>query len=161
MKKILSRFLIALALAAPAVTINSCVEEDAPTYAYSTADMEGPWRWETESGDAGADYYEITISQVSETKIKINNFQGIGSVVLELSEMSSAGANVSFEGQLSSAFVIKNGKGRISNGYQSMELSYEVYEADDEDFENPDKIEVKLTKGQAISKKATAQLNYE
>lgn len=160
MKKILSRFLIALELAAPAVTINSCVEEDAPTYAYSTADMEGPWRWETETGDLTG-YFQVSISKVSETKIRVDKFHNNASMEMELTEMNSVGANVSFEGKLGNSFVVKNGKGRISNGYQSMELSYEVYEADDEDFENPDKIEIKLTKGQAISKKATAQLNYE
>ena len=110
------------------------------SYKYSLKDLNGDWRWETVEGDL-AGTFDVNISAVSDTVFKVGNFCALGSSV-EISV--SEGKILTFEGGINSAFDVKAGTGTISDNYQTITLSYDIYDKDEDETEH---CRVKMTKG--------------
>ncbi len=111
--------LIVLLMAITATMTTSCTEEDAPEFAHSLGDLEGTWTWETTDGDEFTDF-EVTISTISDTKIEIGNFGNQD----ESMPVTVSGTTLSFAKELST-MNITGGTGSITNGYATMEISFQ------------------------------------
>ena len=150
MKRFLKKLLIISAVFMPVTFAAVSCSEDAPSYAYSTKDLEGKWTWNTDNstGEFGGTF-DVNISKVSDTKIKINNFHNQSASM----EAEISGTTITFSGDLNSQFEVKSGTGVISNGYQTITLKYEIFDKDEEESET---VEATLSVG-VISKKAVAE----
>ncbi|MCQ2250525.1 MAG: hypothetical protein MJZ66_05395 [Bacteroidales bacterium] len=128
-----------------ALAMQSC-EEDAPEFAHSLGELEGDWQWNTEEGDA-AEYFGVSIRQISESEISIVNFHNTAGDELSA---SVSGSQLSFEGELVDGnIVISNGKGTITNGWLTITLEYDC--TSDGETEHT---KVQLNKGKVLSKSA-------
>jgi hypothetical protein len=137
MKKNIFKILLLLVLLSPVMMLTSC-EEDAPTYTYSAEDLEGAWKWESD-----VDYFQVEINPVDDSKFEIKNFQKLGDMTCTVTSKTT----FTFSGELRS-HTIKDGKGTITNSYQSIILTYTIIDPDEESEE----MVVNLNKGKAISK---------
>ena len=142
--------LFVLLLMLPLLTVTSCSEEDAPTYAHSSDDLisgdAGPnWTWTTVQGeDLFGEFFVVTIDKISDSQFVINNFGGAGDAIT----VNMAGTSLTFSGDLVNGAKIEGGVGSITNGWATMELSF-TYNGE----ENQD-CKVTLQHEKALSKKA-------
>ena len=137
----------------------SC-SEDAPTYTNTTKDFvdektgTGKWGWETEQAEDLSDKFDVTIKMVSDTKITISNFHNLGADMDVTVDNSTK--TVTFSGKLTDDYEVKAGTGTITNGYQQMNISYDIVDLN-EDTANPEHIKAKLVKDNVLAKKAVAE----
>jgi hypothetical protein len=151
MKRFLKKLLIISAVFMPVTFAAVSCSEDAPSYINSTKDLVSQkWGWETEEGDI-AGKFEISISQVSENTISINNFQGLGNIEATVNNDSKI---ILFSGKLGDDYEVKAGTGTIKNEYQQIDISYDIFDLNDETTEH---IKATLTKDSYIAKKAVAE----
>ncbi len=141
-----ARIVAVLMLLGFAVSMQSC-EEDAPEFAHSLGELEGDWQWKTVEGEA--DYFGVSIKQISDNEFSIVNFLNEGGDEITV---NVDGSSLSFEGSLVDGnLIISNGKGTITNGWLTMTLEYDcTSDGESEHFK------VQLNKGKVISKKAVA-----
>lgn len=144
MRKNFFKLLLALAVMLPVSALTSC-SEDAPAYAYSIEeDLVGKWTWSTDAGDL-TETFDVTVSKVSDSEISIGNFHNLGSSITA----KLSGNSFTFSGDLNSDFEVRAGSGSISNGYQTITLSYDIYDKNEEETES---IKAKMNKGVAAKK---------
>ena len=135
--------LFALMLALPLLVMTSCSEEDAPEFSHSLNDLNGSWVWETTSGDF-ADAFDVTIAVESDTKFVINNFLNLGNIPVTVS-----GTSLSFSGEFADGSKVQAGTGTISNGWETMTISFDYF-----DGEDTQKGSASLNKGKLPTKKS-------
>lgn len=137
--------LFALLLMLPLLALTSCSKEDAPELQHTLNDLSGTWTWETTDGDF-PDAFEVTITAESDTKFVVNNFLNVSDPIT----VTVSGTSLTFSGELSDGSTIKSGTGTITNGWETMNISF-IYN----DGESDQTGGARLDKGRMISKKKT------
>lgn len=139
--KTIKIILAALMLITFAATFSAC-EEDSPETIHSVSELSGSWSWETQVGDVGDCYVNIsTMNNI----IVIQNFQKQkGSITAEVK-----GDSFDFEGIIADgAYQITEGHGTILSNWTMIKISYTV-----SDGNRTDKISATLTKKSVTAKK--------
>ena len=148
--------LFVLLLMLPVLTVTSCSEEDAPTYAHSSDDLvsgdAGPnWTWTTVQGDdIFGEYFVVTIDKLSDSQFVINNFGGAGDAIT----VTMSGTSLTFSGELANGAKIEAGTGSITNGWATMELSFTYNGEDTQDCKATLQHEKALSKKVRIAESA-------
>ena len=159
MKRFFYRLLLVMTLAVPVMAVTSC-SEDAPTYTNTPQDFldkdlgkdYGDWGWETEQAEDLSDKFDVQIRVISDTQITISNFHNLGMAMSV--DVDNVSKTIKFSGKLSSDYEIQAGTGTITNGYQQMNISYDIVDLNEETTEH---VKAKLIKNNVLSKKAVAE----
>ncbi|MCR5453642.1 MAG: hypothetical protein K6F33_01470 [Bacteroidales bacterium] len=152
--RLINKILVALLLMLPVFATTSCSEEDAPTYSHSlnelvSGDAGANWEWTTDQGDdVMSPYFGVTITDISDTQFTIDNFCNAGGPMI----VYVSGTQLTFSGELVDGSLIKAGTGSITNGWQTMQLTF-TYENE----ETSQDCSVTLEHKEVISKKAAAK----
>jgi len=160
MKRFFKKLLIISAVFMPVTFAAVSCSEDAPSYTNTPQDFldkdlgkdYGDWGWETEQAEDLSDKFDVQIRVISDTQITISNFHNLGMAMSV--DVDNVSKTIKFSGKLSSDYEIQAGTGTITNGYQQMNISYDIVDLNEETTEH---VKAKLIKNNVLSKKAVAE----
>lgn len=159
MKRFFKKLLILSAVFLPVSFVAVSCSEDAPNYTNTPQDFldkdlgkdYGDWGWETEQAEDLSDKFDVQIRVISDTQITISNFHNLGMAMSV--DVDNVSKTIKFSGKLSSDYEIQAGTGTITNGYQQMNISYDIVDLNEETTEH---VKAKLIKNNVLSKKSVA-----